>query len=197
MSTITWFVLLVGMSAVGTGIGYLLANRIDTCPPPGVCAQCPSWSNPQCPTRVTADALKSDAGDPNYYICAVRDGGCVAPVGTPIYYGVGGKYVKREAALNVTPCSVASFGEDPVPGQDKACWVPRSYPSVPESLENDPRFYKCANDGDACVVPKDTPIFFGGRGTYTSRMAPTDSTLCTASQFGTDAGPGQACYVPK
>lgn len=214
---ILWVVGMVVLAVISGLIGYFVAKPIysnlcpaTNCPPcdpaaESVCAECKTaascskWTQSEWPTVVTQQAPKSDTGDDNYYVCAVRDGGCVAPVGTPIYFGVDGQYVKREATQTVTPCTVASFGSDPVAGKDKACWVPRSYPPPPTSFEKNPNFYKCASEGAACVVPVATPIFFGAQGQFVRLDASNSSTPCSAAAFGRDPLPGvtKACYVPR
>lgn len=182
-----------------------------SCPPP-TCPTCPDLNCPTCqgpptctpwnkaewPTTVTKVAPKNDT-DSDFYVCAVRDGTCVAPVGTPIYYGVNGVYAKKEATSGATPCTVAGIGADPVPGVDKACWVPRSYPPAPTSLANDPRFYKCADNDGTCVAPIGTPIFYGAQTSYVKKVADQNATPCRVFDFGSDPLPGvvKACYVPK
>lgn len=158
---------------------------------------CPDLRTSTWPPAITARAPKNDS-DADFQVCAVRDGTCTVPVGTPIFYGVGGAYAKKEATQTATVCSPVFFGGDPWPGRDKACWIPRTYPSASQSLETDPEFIKCASADGTCASPKGSSIFYGKQGKYAKIIATQSATPCSGELFGE---PGidltKACYIRK
>lgn len=196
MSIFVWLFLIIGMLTLGAIGGFLAVKRNQTCPTK-VCANCPDWKKPECPPATTAKAPKNDT-DADFEVCAVENSTCKAPVGTPIFYGVGNAYAKKEATQPDTVCSPAFFGGDPWPGRSKACWIPKGYPVTSTALESDPTFTKCASAGASCLVGSGTSIYYGSGGTYAKKVAMSSSTPCTSTFFGRSAiGPHDACFVRK
>lgn len=184
------------------GLGCQASSCTQTCNKGQPCSECPpiqcaKFEPARWPSADTAKVPKNDA-DPDFQVCAVRDGTCTAPVGTPIFYGVGGAYAKKEATQTETVCSPTFFGGDPWPGRDKACWIPKSYPPVPGFFENDLNYIKCANNGASCAAPVNSSIFYGSQGTYAKKMATQNSTLCTGAFFDDPlVNLNKACYIRK
>lgn len=134
--------------------------------------------------------LPSYVGPMGYKQCALENKACSINDGLfNIAYGVNGNYIYKKNISSDLTCNNATFGQDPAPGSDKACFT---QPVGPE------KYSFCSYEGEKCTPPSRGTIAYGTKksGSFVYKSNITTSFDCKNSTFGKDPAPGdeKACF---
>ncbi|WP_165956406.1 family 43 glycosylhydrolase [Kribbella antibiotica] len=128
--------------------------------------------------NVLKSCYVSPPGGPSGSTRCVTEGQTCA-VGGPaiVTFGAAGNYADKLVGAGSITCTNASFGRDPLPGVEKACYV--------ASAGSPPGLASCAAENQTCTVAGPRTAVFGARGAFYSRLVNGPFT-CNAATFGAD-----------
>jgi hypothetical protein len=145
-------------------------------------------------------------------VCAGEGQLCQISGDAMVRYGVDGKYVFRNTNASL-PCTVESFGSDPVIGKRKQCEVSTTWRSESryrwwrdagqESVgvgrggsTEAPTWRTCASEGGVCEFAGDAKVRYGANGRYIT-LTGNQRLECSVRAFGGDPTPGtrKTCEV--
>ncbi|MEU6146909.1 alpha-L-rhamnosidase [Streptomyces sp. NPDC047081] len=124
---------------------------------------------------------------PGYTLCAAEAGTCPAVARQPVAYGAYGAFTTITATGD-TPCTNATFGGDPIPGESKACYTATGGPPGYATA--------CSDEGGTCAFGGQQTVAYGARGSFVYKTF-TGTASCSTAAFGSDplAGVRKSCYL--
>jgi hypothetical protein len=122
-----------------------------------------------------------------YSLCSGENADCNFGGTLKVAYGANGDFIFR-VFTNGTVCNNTAFGEDPIPGTVKACYIPTDPPG----------YALCSNENGTCSFTGTAPVAYGASGRFILKGF-SNGTACNNTTFGEDPTPGivKACYIPS
>ncbi|MGW1623957.1 alpha-L-rhamnosidase-related protein [Streptomyces sp. NPDC002172] len=138
------------------------------------------------PTTGTVSPTEHTSLPGTWAQCALENGTCAVSGTQTLAFGAQGRFDYLTATGN-TACTNTAFGDDPISGMAKACYVQTPPPTTNV-------WAPCATEGGTCSYAGVMTVAYGANGTYTYATVP--STACSNAAFP-DPTPGTAksCYL--
>lgn len=116
-----------------------------------------------------------------------------------VAYGTNGSFIfKNVKNKQNIPCTNDYFGNDPMPGKNKQCYI-KSLPTYDKNIDIPNGFIKCAENGGTCFsFGSGSDIIYGTNGSYTSGfLLPGHSVVCDQKNFPGSCNKSGKCYIKK
>ncbi|WP_446743383.1 RICIN domain-containing protein [Silvibacterium acidisoli] len=133
-----------------------------------------------------------------YTLCASENNQCSFSGTATVAFGADGRYLYGNFT-NGTSCTAATFGNDPVYGVVKSCYIPtpNTTQAAPPGTTVPSGYTFCAAENSQCSFTGTATVAFGANGQYLYQTF-TNGVACTTTAFGNDPDVGvvKACFIP-
>lgn len=134
-----------------------------------------------------SSASATPIGPSGYAYCGTEGNLCAFTGYSDVAYGANGSFVYLYHVRGNLPCGNATFGTDPAPYVQKACFT---------VMAPGPYWTYCTTESGTCSPPSGpTEVAFGINGRWYERYLPSGSIACNDATFG-DPAPyvHKACF---